>query len=105
MAGFSSWVDGNFNLIQTVGIIGSLWMGILAARREAKAKEVENLLSISDHHRELWDEALHKADLQRISLRDADLAANPVTVAEEEFLNLVIAHFAAARLLASSKVM
>ena len=68
-------------------------MGILAAHREAKAKEVENLLSIADHHRELWDEAINKADLQRVFQTDVDLSANPVTVTEEEFLNLVITHW------------
>jgi len=92
MAGLSSWVDGNFNVIQTVGIIGSLWMGILAAHREAKAKEVENLLTIAAQHRELWSEAVQRPDLQRVFQTDVDVVAKSATVAEEEFLNLVVAH-------------
>jgi hypothetical protein len=33
------------NLIQTVGIMGSLWMAAAAAHREAKAREIENILT------------------------------------------------------------
>lgn len=91
--GFLSWIDGNFNIIQTVGIIGSLWMGIAAAHREAKAREIENLLTISEHHRELWERASERADLQRALRSDADAVEKPLTVKEEEFLNMVVVHY------------
>jgi hypothetical protein len=55
MDGFSSWIDRNFNLIQTVGIIGSLLMTAAASRRVAKAREIENLLTITENHRNLWN--------------------------------------------------
>jgi hypothetical protein len=94
MAGYSPWVESNwFNLIQMIGIIGSLWMAIDASRREARAKEIENLLSVSDHHREMWNEAHQREDLKRILRADADALAKPASVTEEEFLNIVITHF------------
>jgi hypothetical protein len=92
MAGFFCWADSNFNTIQTLGIIGSLSLGIAAARLEAKAKEAKNLLTISWHRRELWKEAYEPKDLSRILLKDA-VSTEPVCVAETEFLNLAIAHF------------
>ena len=44
-------------------------------------------------HRELWSEAHRRSDLARIFQPDLDLIAAPVTVAEDEYLNLVIDHF------------
>ena len=55
MAAFPSWVGDNwFNVVQTAGIIGSLLMATAAANREARAKETENILALSEHHRNLW---------------------------------------------------
>ena len=94
MAGLSGWVDGNwFNLIQTVGVIGSLLMVAAAGRREAKAKEVENLLTLTELHRELWGSISQRPDLERIFQANVDLTAKPITFAEEESLNLVFVHF------------
>ena len=94
MGAFSSWVNGNwFNVIQTVGIIGSLWIAAMAANRESRTKGIENLLSLSEHHRELWKEIPGQNDLVRIFQPDADTLLVPVTMAEAEFLNLVIVHF------------
>jgi hypothetical protein len=101
MAGLSAWVDGNFNVIQTVGIIGSLWMGILAAHREAKAKETENLLTIAEQHRELWVEAHQRKELGRIFLENADMT-EAVSIAETVFLRLVISHFQSIWLVANA---
>ncbi|MGA2248193.1 MAG: hypothetical protein ABSH48_24685 [Verrucomicrobiota bacterium] len=54
MANFASWVGNNwFNVIQTAGVIGSLLMAASASNREAKAKETENILTLSEHHRKI----------------------------------------------------
>lgn len=94
MAGTCSWLDGNwFNLIQTVGIMGTLLLASGAAYRDAKAKEVENLLTLTELHRELWEGVSRKTELERIFRPDADTDTKPPTVIEEEFLNLVFIHF------------
>ena len=92
--GAFSWVDGNwFNLVQTVGVIGSLLMTAEAARRDAKAREVENLLTIADHNRQLWNGVRQRKELKRIFQRSKETHITDVSVDEEEFLNLVINHF------------
>jgi hypothetical protein len=94
MGGIHSWVEFNwFNLIQTAGIMGSLWLTAAAAAREAKAREIENLLTIGQHHRELWSGAYQRPELQRIFQANSDALAIPPKVAEEEFLNLVIVQY------------
>jgi hypothetical protein len=101
MAGFAHWVDSNFNVIQTIGILGSLWLAVIAARREARAKEGENLLAIAQQHRELWSSASNRKDLERVFLIDANLT-RPISIAEAEFLRLVISHFQTVWLIAKS---
>jgi hypothetical protein len=73
--------------------MGSLWLTAAAAIREAKAREIENLLTIAQNHRELWSGVYLRHELDRIFQPDVDVEANPVTVAEKEFLNLVMVHF------------
>jgi len=103
MAGFSSWIDGNwFNLIQTAGIVGSLLFGAATAQREAKTREIENHLTIAEQHRNLWNEARQRKDLDRIFQTDADVIKIPITVAESEFLNLVVGHFQAGWILSEN---
>ena len=101
MAGFLHWVDSNFNVIQTIGILGSLWLAVLAAHGEARAKESENLLTIAVQHRELWSVAGNRKDLKRVLLVDVDLA-RPISIAEAEFLRMVISHFQTVWLVARS---
>jgi len=94
MGGFPSWVEVNwFNLIQTLGIMGSLWLTAAAAIREAKAREIENLLTIAQNHRELWSGVCQRRELDRIFQTDVNVETVPATVVEGEFLNLVMVHF------------
>jgi len=94
MVALSSWAGENwFNVVQTAGIIGGLLMTSAAAHREAKAREIENLLTITDQHRNLWGQIQNRADLLRILQPDASVLTKPITVPEEIFLNEVIVHF------------
>jgi len=94
MGGFSSWIDCNwFNLIQTFGIVGGLCLTASAATREAKAREVENLLTLADQHRQLWEGVAQRKELARLFQTDINVLTTPPTVAETEFLNSVIVHF------------
>ena len=90
----ASWVEQNwFTLIQTAGIIGSLLFGAFAARREAKAREFENHLKITALHRELWSGVTNNPSLARVVEQNPDIVRSPITLAEQEFLNLAINHF------------
>ena len=94
MAAFSTWTAENwFNLVQSVGVIGSLLMAAGAANREAKAREIENILTLSEHHRELWQDVAKRPDLARVLRSDEAVLQSKITIAEEEFINLVTVHF------------
>ena len=94
MEDISSWVGDNwFNIIQTAGIIGSLLMAAAAANREARAKEIENILTLSEHHRNLWTVIAQRPELERIFQTDVDVLKSPATVVEAVFLNEVVVQF------------
>lgn len=94
MAALSAWLDQNwFNLVQTLGIMLSSWLTGAALRQEIRTRKHENAFTLAQHHRELWSEVHRRPDLARILSSEVDLLAAPMSVAEEEFLNLVIEHF------------
>jgi hypothetical protein len=94
MAGVFSWVQSNWsNAISAVGIIGSLCFTAGYFREDTKTRQVSNVLAVSERHRILWSDASTRPELSRIFNTDVDLAARPILVAEEEFLNLAFVHF------------
>ena len=102
MGNFTVWLDQNwFNLAQTLGIVGSVLLATVAFCRETKARRIANFLTLAQQHRELWSETHRRPELARIVKQEVDLVASPLSVAEEEFLNLVIVHFQTGWLLAN----
>lgn len=94
MAEFFPWAQSNwFNLIQTAGIIGTVIFAGVGVHREAKAREVENLLTLAQHHRILWDGFAANPSLQRVLALQADTVKHPPTLAEADFLNRVFVHY------------
>jgi hypothetical protein len=87
MAVFISWLVANWpDLITAAGVMGTLWLGIRTANRESLERTAER-------HANLWMQMTQQQSLHRILKKDADLSAKPVTVEEEEFINLVILLF------------
>ena len=94
MAGFASWLQSNWSsAIGAVGIVGSLWFTAAYFREDARARQVSNLLALDERHRLLWNDAHQRKDLRRVFMKQIDLASEPPSVAEEEFLRLAAIHF------------
>ncbi len=94
MGAFSYWATDNwFSLVQTLGIVGGLWLTASSANREAKAREIQNLLTLSEHHQKLWMEFVGREDLEKIFDPAAGTQPPLATIAEKEYLNSVIVHF------------
>jgi hypothetical protein len=91
--GIWEWIPQNlFNLFSTAGIIGSLWFTAVSLRSETKTRRVANLLTITANHREVWKEFFGKPDLARVIDHSADVRKQPVTPAEEFFVNMIVSH-------------
>ena len=89
------WLSSNwFSLLQGVGIIAGLFFTGVSLRREAVSRRMNTLLALSQQHRELWGEVHRHPELGRVLAESADLLNQPITMAEQEFLNIVFVHFA-----------
>ena len=94
MADAFLWIQEQwFNAVQTVGILGGMLLTRAALRREVQARRLSDHLALVGHHRELWIDAHRRPELARVFMSEVDLIAAPISVMEEEFLNLVIVHF------------
>jgi hypothetical protein len=71
-------------------------MGALLTRatikQQAADQKGQSVFTLAQQHYALWSEAQQRDDLKRIFQRNADLS-QPPTLAEEEYLNLIIAHY------------
>lgn len=94
MGGIFLWIEQNwFSVVQAGGIIGSILLSVLMLRRDQRTRRVSDLLTLAGHHRDLWADMHRRPELSRIAASEADLVGSPITIAEEEFLLLVIMHF------------
>jgi hypothetical protein len=93
MGDMIQWAAENwFNLLSTFGIIASLLFTAVSLHSETKTRRVANLLTITSNHREILKEYLNQPDLARVLDPKADVESQPVTVKEETFVLMVIAH-------------
>jgi len=61
------WLWENwFNLLSSVGIVGSLCFTAVSLRSETKTRRVANLLTITANYREVWKEFFRSPDLARV---------------------------------------
>ncbi len=87
------WIGHNwFDLLSSIGIIGSLCFTGVSLHSETKTRRIQNLLSVIQNHRELWTDFYHHSELSRVLDPSADLIAKPITREEERFVKLVIQH-------------
>jgi hypothetical protein len=91
--GVWEWVSQNwFDLFSSAGIIGGLWFTAVSLRSETKTRRIANLLTITANYREVWKEFFRSPELVRVIEPSADVVKQPVTPAEEFFVNMVISH-------------
>lgn len=85
------WInDHGFDLLEAVGIIASLIFSAIALHRDDRSRRVENLLTLTSAHREIWKEPIRETTLKRLLLADVDLEQSPITVEEEMFVTFVV---------------
>ena len=94
---FITWFkDSWFQALQTLSIVCGLLFTAYTVQFDGKARKVENLLSITASHREIWSELYNRPALERILLPSANIVTKPVTRDEEMFVHLVFLHAGAA---------
>lgn len=87
------WIgDHGFSLLEAIGIICSLTFTGAAFCRDHRSRRIENLLNLTQNHREIWKELLRDQRLRRILDATVDPGPEPITREEEIFVTLVVQH-------------
>jgi len=90
--GVLTWINDNFTLIETVGIVGSLLLGAAALRLDEKTRRIGNLMAITKGHREIWSQLYERPELARVIDVGADVEQADITREEELFIWFLILH-------------
>ena len=90
------WIIENFFVfLQSIGIVGSLIFTGWSLRIDAKVRRIQNIISATGQHRELWEQLYKKPELSRINESNVDLDQDPVTDDEARFVVFAILHLGA----------
>lgn len=81
-----------FTLLQSVGIVGSLLLGVVSSRDNTRAKLAETFLTISSEHQKIWRDYYQNPDLRRVRESLVDLDVSPITLQERRFVQSVLVH-------------
>ena len=91
------WIVENwFNLLNGLGVVGSLLFTAVSLCSETRTRRIANLLSLTQNHRELWSELFDRPALGRVLDRSAKLEKESITLDEGLYVNMVIQHLGSA---------
>ncbi len=87
------WITQHWlELLQSAGIIGGLFFTALSFRVDARVRRIGNLLTLTQHHRDIWTHFYQRAELARVLDESVNLRLAPITDEEAVFLTLLILH-------------
>jgi hypothetical protein len=87
----ASWFSEHwFDLLQSVGIIGSFMLAAYTTWKDTKARRVGNSIAINNQYRSIWKDIYEHPQLARVLDVEAD--AKDISVGEELFVTTIIAH-------------
>ena len=81
-----------FDLLQTVGITGSLLLAAYTTWKDAQARKIGNSIAINGQYRMIWKDIYEHPVLARVLEKDADVIETPISTGEELFVTTIIAH-------------
>jgi hypothetical protein len=92
-----NWIAAHgFDVLGAIGIIAGLLFTGFSFRQDAKVTRIQNLLTITRNHREIWSELYRQPELSRVLDPKADIVTKPITTAERLFVRFVILHLKSA---------
>jgi hypothetical protein len=87
------WFFDNWGqLLQSTGIIMGLAFNALALRADARSRQADTLIRITEAHRSLWMHFEERSELSRVFDSKADVIANPLSAKELRFIQFLINH-------------
>ena len=91
--GTTAWiVEHWFDLLQTVGIVGSLLLAAYTTRKDERARRIGNSIAINEQYRQIWKELYEHPKLARVLDKKVDLEKEPISAQEELFVTMLVLH-------------
>lgn len=81
-----------FDLLSAVGIVSGLGFTAASFREDIRSRRLTNLVTLTQQHRDIWEESQSNPNLARIRDSNADLYTKPVTADETQFVMLLMFH-------------
>lgn len=85
-------VHHGFDLISAVGIIAGLGFTTASFREDTRSRRLSNLITLTQQHRDIWEEIQSNPRLMRVMDAKVDLFTKPITTEETQFVVLLILH-------------
>jgi hypothetical protein len=83
----SHWIAEHwFELLQTIVIVGGLYLTAYTTRK------ISNLFEVTKQYQQIWKEFSARSELSRVLKPDADIAKAPINDAEGLFVHRLIQH-------------
>ena len=93
MDGIGKWFADNwFDVVQSGSIVAGFACTAISLARDTQSRRANELLSVTQAHRELWSEMYRRPDLARVVDPSVDVAKHPVSHEEDLFVRLVVVH-------------
>ncbi len=90
---FIDWLANKwFEIIQTVIVSIGLLATLHTIKEDTHSKKVQNAISLTTNHRELWSMMLQNPRLKRVLNARVDVIRKPPTPEEELFVQMMILH-------------
>jgi hypothetical protein len=93
MVGIGNWLaQHGFEVLSAVGIIAGLAFTAASFRADTRSRRLNNLVSLTQQHRDIWEEIQSNPSLARVIDPNADLYTKPVTPQEAVFVGHLLLH-------------
>jgi hypothetical protein len=93
MAGIGNWLaQHGFEVLSAVGIIAGLGFTAASFRADTRSRRLTNLVSLTQQHRDIWEEVQSNPSLARVIDPNADVYTKTVTNQEAVFVGHLLLH-------------
>ena len=80
------------SLLESVGIIGGLIFTGVGLHRDSKARRIENMINLTQQHRDIWTQVMDEPELMRVQEAGRDIEKESPTIRERLFVRSLILH-------------
>lgn len=88
-------IENALPFLESAGIIGGLFFTGWSLWIDAKVRRVQNLLTLTANHRDIWSELYRNPLLKRVIDPNANLEKQPITIQEHLFTRSLLLHLSA----------